>query len=242
MSDFFDVSSALHAARGFELMSAGHCLWLIAGGVVCAVLCAIYRRSGASSRRGLRFGVSGAAVTAALLRAVLLAAAGEYGVGRLPLHLCAMMVYLCFFHAVRGGDFAAQLLYALGMPGAFFALLFPDWRAYPLASFMCTVGFAVHISLVAYPLMLVCGGELAPDIRKAPKILALLLTLAVPIYAFDIYTGTNYMFLNVPPPSSPLEWFAFLGRPGYILGYFPMLGFVWALIYFPFRAKRAERA
>ena len=86
--------------------------------------------------------------------------------------------------------------------------------------------------------MLVAGGELRPDTRRAPACLGIMLLIAVPVYVFDRLMGTNYMFLNWPLPGSPLEWFAFLGRPGYLLGYIPLLAAAWTVIYAPFVKKR----
>ena len=67
-----------------------------------------------------------------------------------------------------------------------------------------------------------------------------MLLIAVTVYVFDRLMGTNYMFLNWPLPGSPLEWFAFLGRPGYLLGYIPLLAAAWTVIYAPFvKIRRA---
>ena len=77
-----------------------------------------------------------------------------------------------------------------------------------------------------------------PDTRRAPACLGIMLLIAVPVYVFDRLMGTNYMFLNWPLPGSPLEWFAFLGRPGYLLGYIPLLAAAWTVIYAPFVKKR----
>ena len=181
---------------------------------------------------------AGAALAVELLRALLLMLAGEYGLGRLPLHLCALAIYIGFLHSLRGGELTGQFLYAFCMPGAVCALLFPDWSAYPAFHFMSVSSFTLHILLVGYTLMLVAGGELRPDTRRAPACLGIMLLIAVPVYVFDRLMGTNYMFLNWPLPGSPLEWFAFLGRPGYLLGYIPLLAAAWTVIYAPFVKKR----
>ena len=143
-------------------------------------------------------------------------------------------MYVSAWHALRGGELTGQFLYAFCMPGALAALLFPDWRVYPLVSFLTFAGFAGHFLIVTYVVMQVLAGDIAPDIRRAGACLLLMLALAVPVFIFDRLTATNYMFLNYPSPGSPLEWFSFLGRPGYILGYFPLIAAVWAVIYAPF--------
>ena len=67
-----------------------------------------------------------------------------------------------------------------------------------------------------------------------------MLAIAIPVYVFDVLTNTNYLFLNWPSPGSPLELFAFLGRPGYLLGYIPLIAVVWLFLYLPFILKQKK--
>ena len=106
---------------------------------------------------------------------------------------------------------------------------------------MTACGFALHGLLVAYALMQVLGGDLQPETNALPGCLGLMLLLALPVYGFDRLEGTNYMFLNWPPATTPLMWFAPLGRPGYLLGYLPLIAIVWAVLYGPFWHGRHKR-
>ena len=234
MAAFFDFDIVNTGQSGFGLFGPGHFAWLLVSALSCFALCRGYRRADAAGRRRLRLGVAFSALALELLRALLLAAAGQYGIARLPLHLCGLAVDIGAFHALRRGERTGQFLYAFCMPGAAFALLFPDWSYYPLWHFTTVSGFVLHILLVGYTLMQVGGGDIRPSIRCAPRCLATMLLIALPVFVFDRLTGTNYMFLNWPSPGSPLEWFAFLGDPGYLLGYLPLLAAVWAMLYFPF--------
>lgn len=236
MNSFFDFTIE-YTNTGFGMFSRWHFAWLAAGALLCALLCRLYKRADAARRRRLRLAVSLAALFTELLRAMLLMAAGEYSIARLPLHLCGMAVYFCAFHAMgkRTNGLMGQFLYAFCMPGALAALLFPDWTYYPALHFMTVSSFVLHILIVAYVLMQTAGRDILPDIRKTPRCLAFMLALAAPVYVFDILTGTNYMFLNWPSAGSPLELFAFLGRPAYILGYLPILAAAWAVMYYPWR-------
>ena len=238
MTDFFDFSIDPRSGNSLGMFSFGHILWLLAALAAWLMLCRSYKRCVPARRARIRCAVAGAALAMELLRSLLLMLAGEYGIGRLPLHLCALAIYISFLHALRGGELTGQFLYAFCMPGAVCALLFPDWRVYPLVSFLTFAGFAGHFLIVTYVVMQVLAGDIAPDIRRAGACLLLMLALAVPVFIFDRLTATNYMFLNYPSPGSPLEWFSFLGRPGYILGYVPLLAAVWAVIYAPFIKKR----
>lgn len=240
MERFFDFSIGPEA-EGFGLFSAVHGIYLAAAALSALLLCLFYRRSGAENRRRLRLVLASSALALELLRAVLLMISGNYTIGRLPLHLCAIAVYLSFFHALRGGRLTGQFLYAFCMPGALAALLFPDWSYYPGLHFMTVCSFALHILVFCTILMQVAGRDIRPDIKSLPQCLGIMLAIAIPVYVFDILTNTNYLFLNWPSPGSPLELFAFLGRPGYLLGYIPLIAGVWIILYLPFVLKNKKR-
>ena len=93
--------------------------------------------------------------------------------------------------------------------------------------------FSIHALIACYVLMQLAAGDIRREAKLLPACLGLMLLIAAPVYAFNLASGTNFMFLNYPAPNSPLELFSFLGRPGYILGYLPMIGAVWAAIYLP---------
>ncbi len=225
---------------GFEHFSAAHLLHLLLIFAFTGAFCVFYRRGGGKRRRTLRLLIAGGNAALALFRAALLMAAGEYGVERLPLHLCGIAVYICLFHALRPGGLSAQFLLAFCMPGALAAVLFPDWTAYPTGSVISVFNFTIHALIVAYVLMQLAAGDIRRESRLLPACLGLMLLIAVPVYIFNLAAGTNFMFLNCPAPNSPLELFSFLGRPGYILGYLPMLAAVWAVIYLP-RSRGRDR-
>ena len=239
MERFFDFSIGPEA-EGFGLFSAVHGIYLAAAALSALLLCLFYRRSGAEKRRRLRLMLASSALALELLRAVLLMISGNYTIGRLPLHLCAIAVYLSFFHALRGGRLTGQFLYAFCMPGALAALLFPDWSYYPGLHFMTVCSFALHILVFCTILMQVAGRDIRPDIKSLPQCLGIMLAIGLPVYVFDILTNTNYLFLNWPSPGSPLELFAFLGRPGYLLGYIPLIAGVWLILYLPFVMKNKK--
>lgn len=240
MYSFFDFSPDNTYINPFGMFSAGHFIWLFAAVAALFLLCSRYRRSESVRRKRLRLWVALSALAIELARAALLIAKGRYGLSSLPLHLCGLAVYISALHAVRPRALTGQFLYAFCMPGAAFALLFPDWSYYPLFHVITLSGFTLHILLVGYTLMQVTGGDIVPNPRKAPRCLLIMLLIALPVYIFDRLTGTNFMFLNWPSPGSPLEWFAFLGRPGYLLGYIPLLLAVWAALYLPFYKRKSK--
>ena len=233
--DFFVTAES--PETGFGLFSAAHFIWLIIGAAAAVLICLIYRRSPAEKRRRIRITLASSALAIELLKTLLLILAGDYGIGRLPLHLCGLSIYFCFIHSFMKSSPSSvfsQFLYFFCMPGAVFALIFPDWVGYPLFSFMTFSGFLLHFLITIYVVMQVISAGIFPDLRRLPACILIMLLLAVPVYFFDKSAGTNYMFLNWPSPGSPLEWFSSLGRPGYLLGYIPLMLITWAVLYLPF--------
>lgn len=235
MKIFFTLKENLPAGAGFDLWGREHLSWLIIGAALGVALCAAYRRFDRKKRDRLRVIVGCAILLCEFLKNGNLIAQGAFSVYFLPLHLCSLAVFFTFYHCLRPGKTAGNFLYSTCMPGAAFALLFPDWTAYPVFSYHSIVGFLVHFLLVTYPLMLVASGDLRPDPRRLPRCFGILAALSAVVYVFDRAVSANYMFLLEPAPGSPLEWFAsILGSPGYLLGYLPMIAMVWLLLYLPF--------
>ena len=243
MEYFFTMEQDLPAGVGFALWGREHIAWLCIAAAIGVLLCCAYRRCGGAGRKRLRIAVGCAVLACEVLKDLNLIAQGSFNVYYLPLHLCGLAVFFTFAHALRPGETIGNFVYSTCAPGALFALLFPDWTAYPAFSYHSVVAFVVHALLAAYPLMLLCGGSLRPRPRYLPRCFAILAALAAPIYVFDRVFCTNYMFLLEPSPGSPLEWFAaFLGNPGYLLGYLPMLVVIWGLLYLPFYRKQQKTA
>lgn len=240
MENFFAFGDALPAGVGFALFSREHIAAMLACAGVCAGLCLAFCHAGTEGRKRLRLAVGGAILLCEILAKGYLILAGAYDLSYLPLHLCGLAVFFAFYHSLFPGETVGNFLYSTCMPGALFALLFPDWTAYPMLSYRSVVGFAVHALIAAYPLMQVLGGELRPSVRYLPRCLGILACLALPVYGFDRLTGLNFMFLLRPAKGSPLEWFAaLLGNPGYLLGYIPMIVLIWCLLYFPFTKRKS---
>ena len=232
MNKFFDYSVNTSAEAGFGRFSGEHmaCLLLAAALFITAFL--LGRSKPARGRRAARIAAF-AALGLELGRAALMLSLGVYGRGSLPLHLCTLSVYLCSIYALRPGPLLGQFLYAFTMPGAAFALVFPDWADYPLRHFVSLSSFGLHILLVLCPLLFFACGDIRRDMRLLPGCIGLMLGMAVPVLAVNRLLGTNYMFLSRPPSGTPLELFAFLGRPGYWLGFVPPILGVWLLLYGP---------
>lgn len=242
MEHFFTPQALLPPGVGFAIYDRSHVCWLLICLAVNTALCLVYHRLGKMGRRRMCLVIGFAVLLCELLKDGNLIIHGVFSIYFLPLHLCGLAVFLTLGHSLRPSQTLGDLLYSTCMPGALFAILFPDWTAYPAFSFHSIVGFTVHMLLVAYPLMQVVSGDIQPSVRRLPRCLLILLCMVAPVYVFDRIFNANYMFLLQPAAGSPLEWFAhLLGVPGYLLGYIPMLALVWCLLYLPFRRKKASR-
>lgn len=230
MNKFFDYGANESPMAGFGRFSPAHLL-LLSGLVLLLLGAFLFCRKKPGPGRFLARASAWLLLLTELGRAAVLIALGLYDRGRLPLHLCTLSVYLYFIHMLRPGPVLGQFIYAFSLPGAAFALVFPDWADYSLFHFVTFSSFLLHFLLLLYPVTALALGEIRPDLRRLPGSIAAMAALALPVWALNKLLGTNYMFLSWPPPGTPLELFAPLGSVGYLLGFIPLALAVWALLY-----------
>lgn len=242
MDYFFTTQEHIPAGLGFRLYGAGHLCWLLGGAAAAAVLCVCYRRAGPSGRRKLGLAVCGVCLGIEIIKDIMLFATGQFLLNYLPLDLCGIAIFGEGLCALRPGPLKKELCYCLFMPGALMALLFPNWTPLPFWNLMSLHSFLLHILLVAYPLMLLSGGDFRPNPKNLPKCFGIGLAMCPPIYLVDRLWNENFFFLNVPSPDSPLSLFAqWWGSPGYLLSLPLITWSVWLALYLPFALVRKHR-
>ena len=165
-----DTMQALHGYdyHAFELFGPVHLFWL----GLCAFLCAggsvLFRRLGpAGWQRVLRV-LTLLLLADELLKDVSSLATGQFVWAFLPFHLCSINLFVCVWYALRPHPLAAEVLYALCLPGAAAALLFPSWQALPLWNVMHLHSSTVHTMLVLFPVLLLAGG-FRPGVPPPPQ-------------------------------------------------------------------------
>ena len=234
MEHFFLLDRHLPEGVGIRMYGPEHILWLIAGVVICVLLCLYYRRQDTPHRKRLTQGLALFILFLEVFRIAAQIIAGVFRADYLPLHLCALSTFLTLIHAFRGGKLLDNILYGLCMPSAIAALIFSDWLQYPVLNIQSIQSFLIHIMLMSYPVMRMSGGDLRPQAKVLPKCLLLIIVIAVPLYFLNKLLNTNFFFLNWPSPGSPLEIFEGLwGNPGYIFGIFIIIAALWLLLYLP---------
>lgn len=201
------TTGSIEKGVGFSMFDTCHLLWL-AGMLSFMIVCSLaYRRMGLAARRRMRLAMAAAIVADEGLKMVVLFIGGNFTVNYLPLHLCSINLFLIAWHAVRPSRVLDNYLYISCTPGALAALLFPSWTALPPTSLMHIHSFTFHILLATYPVMLLVGGDIRPQLRTLPRVLLLLAGLAGIATAANQLLGTNFMFLAYAPKDNPLYWF-----------------------------------
>ena len=224
MKYFLETIETIEPGQGFTHFDGYHFLWLGILVMFAGVMAWQYRKRDAATRSKWRKWVAVAILLDEVWKMFWLTVGGTYTLDYLPLHLCSINIILIAIHAWKPSKTLDNFLYAICIPGALAAMLFPTWYTLPTLNFMHLHSFTIHILLITYPLMVTVGGDLRPDWRQLPKSLLLTLCMAIPIYIFNLLFDTNYMFLMYAEPGNPLYLFEqmwgshLLGFPVIIVG------------------------
>lgn len=201
-------------AIGFGLFTWKHFAMLAVCVALIAALCRYFLGRTARQQARILKITAVALLLGNLGRDVFLLIRGRMTIGYLPLHLCSFAIFVYLLHAflpdVQQSRFRAalgEIGFTLLMPGTIWALILPDWSAYPILNFMSLHSFLWHSVLVAYPLMLLLSGRIHPSICHIWYPIAYLCVVVPPTWAFDIRMNVNYLYVNWPLPGTPLEWF-----------------------------------
>ena len=231
---FLATKETIPTGEGFPMFGLCHILWLCLAALVCVVLCLVYRRVSSQIKSKILSIIAVLLLADELFKHIMLLIGGHWMIDYLPLHLCSINIFVCTAHAFRPTTAKSEFPYAVCLPAALMALLFPSWTSLPFGNFMHMHSFTVHILLLLYPLLLLSGGY-RPVPRHLRKVMISLLILCPPIYLLNKLTDSNFMFLNNPGNGNPLSLFeAFFGNPGYLIGMPILLVLIWFLLYLPF--------
>ena len=236
MEYFFESTGSIKKGIGFSHFSPTHIGWLIAFVVLAALCCLFYVKCGEKGRKRFRMTLSGLIVLDEILKIVVLVAFGNYTKNYLPFQLCSINIFLIAIHVFKPSKIIDNFLYAICIPAAVLALIFPTWTKLPFANFMHWHSFTIHIMLAIYPLMLTVAGEIKPRVKYLWRALLLLFCIAIPVYFFNRLADTNYMFLMEADKGNPLYWFEqnwgnhLLGIPVILVPLLTVLYLPWELL------------
>ena len=232
MEYFLETVDTIVDGVGFNYFGPLHLAWIAAFVVFAIVMSVIYRKSDEKKRDKIRKIMAACIVFDELWKMFFLTIGGNYTFDYLPLHLCSINIFIITYHVFKPNKTLDNFLYGACIPGALAALLAPTWTELPILNFMHLHSFTVHILLATYPIMLVAGGDIVPDIKQLPKVILFALCMAVPIYFVNLALDTNFMFLMYAEAGNPLIFFEPLGS--HLIGIPVIYAVVVVILYGPF--------
>ncbi len=243
MQYFLYTQETIPEGLGWDHYSPSHLLWIFSSVVAMVVICRYYNNLPREKHMDFRKKFAWSIVFVEIMKTIVISSVGRYTVDYLPLHLCSINVFVILFHAYRPNEIVGQSMYALCLPGAIVALVFPMWNALPNFNYMNIHSFVMHTQLCAYALMLLTSGEVVPSMKLLPKCALAIFSVAPFIYIFNKIFGTNFMFINYPQPNSPLEILGdLMGNPGYLVGFFLLVVVVWILMFIPWEIAAKKKS
>lgn len=212
MELFWETSETVPAGAGFRYYDAEHIFCLSISLVVVISVCYIYHILSDSKRTAMRMLLLILIFAAELFKQISLFLLGQWNIGYLPFHLCSVNMFLILWHAIRPNPLLDNYLYAVCIPAAIAALLFPGWNDLPLWNYISVHSWILHILLICYPLALTIKGDMKPEFKEAWKVLIFLLGLTVFFFFFDEYLHrigieVNFFFLRWVPADNPVYVF-----------------------------------
>lgn len=226
---------------GFELYGTGHLIWLAAIIAAIIIVSSRYKRQSADMQGRIKKFFAIAILLSEVYKDIVIAIIDAPVINYLPLHLCSLAIFGMLADAFgKNGKITGQLFAFSFVPGAVAALLFCNWTCYPFFHFMCIHSFLFHGWIIIYFVMKYRNGEIAISYKGVWQTCGTMFGCAVPIYIFNSYAGTNYMFLNEASEGSPLIalWNIFgtrFGEAGYLAAYAMLAVIVLHLMYLLYR-------
>ena len=224
---------------GFSLYGPYHIGWLIIIFITVIFVSKHFKQLDAQSRKVAQKNLAWFILLFEIFKNIYLIIGNEFSVKYLPFELCSFAIFAIFYHAYTDSSIIGEMLYNLFLPGGVAALLFCNWTYRPMFGFMCFFSFIFHLALITYCVMVLYAGIVKPN-KKGILSSVLFLTVAGSIlYPLNKIWGTNFMFLNVPSPGSPLVPLEnIFGNPGYIFGLACIVVLVWVVMYLPWKKLR----
>ena len=229
---FFLTKETAPNGVGFSTFGRTHLIWLSVIAIVCILAIFIYNKLNSQKRKIMRIIIGIIIILYEIIKDIVAVIIGDFGIGHLPLHLCGINILLIGFDLLKHTKTVRNFIYYFCIPGALLALIFPNWTVLPCMNFFHIHSFLIHGLLVLYPLLLVCGKEIKPEIKMMPKCILLLVCMAIPIYFVNLAFDTNFMFLMDPEIGNPLGLFKkYLGS--HLWGFPILLPVVMFIMYIP---------
>ncbi len=157
----------------------------------------------------------------------------------LPLELCSLSLYMCFFMLLTRSYWLFQIVYFTGIGGAMQAMLTPA-VGYAFPHYRFLEFFAAHIAIILSVLYMVWVEKYRPTWKSIPITMGFLNVMLVIDLGVNKWTGGNYMFLAGKPDTPSL--LDVLGPyPWYLLSLEGTAIVLFVLMYLPFAISDRRR-
>ncbi len=230
MNTFFVNKFNIADGLGPGAYSAGHILYLAVLIVIIFTLGPYYKKSSEAIRKRIRNVLASLVLIDEVIKYIVPLATDAWNWAFLPLHVCSLSIFIICLHAITGSDKVAEVLYAVSLPTALMALIFPNWMMLPLWNYESIHSFTVHMLIVIYPSMLLFGGFIPVFSRLKAAIIPFAVAIAVAVTA-NHYLGTNFFFLNGGDSGNPLSFLERYVGMWYILAFPVIAALLWLGMY-----------
>jgi hypothetical integral membrane protein (TIGR02206 family) len=254
-------AALMNGGRGvdpFGLFSLTHFIFLVIMAAIVALIVWSYRRAAAPSgssdlsvsadprtsttRCTIRIVLAIAVFVLEFGKDAALAFTNQFTLANWPFELCGLGVFIVAWDAIHSNKASRAVLYSLILPGAFFALLTPDWVTSPAINLFTWQAFLIHSLMVAYILMRLVSKEFVPNFRDLWTSVVFLAVFGLLNWRLNAAWGTNFMFLGTPVPGSPLQPIYDVFGNFYVFGIALLVLFIWVLLYLPWEIVRIHSA
>lgn len=220
---------------GFSIFDSVHLTWLIIIGLFFIISGYLYKRFSLKNQQHYQRAIFWLLLSLEVTKQLYLLLIGNYSYWSPPLHLCGLGIFITGWHAYFPNRTTATFLYALTLPGAAIALIFPGWTNDPVGSFLHIHSFVFHALLVAFIWPLIICKQLDIRPRDLWRAVLFLLIIVPPIYMYNHTFQTNFMFLNRPVAGTPLQWlYDAFGATGYLASLTLVICLLWVMLYIAF--------
>ncbi|TYC48732.1 TIGR02206 family membrane protein [Weissella muntiaci] len=237
---YFTYEDQLPAGMGFSLFGTRHLVTLLLVGILVVTIIIVYRGGTESKRQNIRYSIAGVLVGLELFRQIYLSAAGVWTPKILPLDLCGWGLILVAIDAVHPSKFTRESFYALTWWAALAAEVFPNWTAYPILNEWVLQSIIIHALLIAYCLMIFFAGEYRPNVHNLWRVVLFLIVLVPATMMINGLLKTNFLFLSVGSPGSPLAPIQTMTGTWYIPTLIGLVSILWVILYVPWSIHKRK--
>ena len=231
MGTFWLTKFTIGPGHGMGAYSLGHFFWLAAVVLTIVLLGRSYRNGDGKHRKRVLHILALLALLDELYKDIVPILTGQWNWAFLPLHICSISIFVIIIHAITGSAVAAEFLYAVSLPTAIMALVFPNWTSsLPFWNYESIHSFSIHGLIVIYPAILLYGG-FRPCARRLLPVSAIFLALSGIASLANHFLGTNFFFLSGGDDGNPLSLLeSYIGH-WYILAFPVIAAICWIPMY-----------